>query len=268
MIDIEIGILQPDLRLELPASEECLPVVRQALRSLGETVAAEREALEDAELAVTEACANAVEHAYDGDPGSVRVTLRPRDDQLLISVRDFGRGMPPDGGARSAGRGYGLAMIEGIAHDVEISRDEGTDVQMAFELGAPELDTVDGAAPGIDPAERILRRLVAVVAAQADLPVDRMMEALLVVELVARNGLRHLVGDRARIRISPEDDGAFELRVGPLEERGADAIVADSEVPVVGPVVQRLADGLRVEHEQVEDADCEYLILRFEPRSA
>ncbi len=64
MIVIRIGIVRPDLHLTVPAEDDSLPVVRQVLRSLGETVDAEEAALEDAELAVTEAMANAVEHAY------------------------------------------------------------------------------------------------------------------------------------------------------------------------------------------------------------
>ena len=65
------------MRLRVPASQDSLPLVRQALRSLGETVDADLDALEDAELAVTEAMANAVEHAYEGKAGEVRVTLDP-----------------------------------------------------------------------------------------------------------------------------------------------------------------------------------------------
>ncbi|MDQ3435643.1 MAG: ATP-binding protein, partial [Actinomycetota bacterium] len=57
VIDIEIGIFRSDVRLELTASEDSLPVVRQTLRSIGETIEADEEALEDAELAVTEALA-------------------------------------------------------------------------------------------------------------------------------------------------------------------------------------------------------------------
>ena len=59
-------------------------------------------------------------------------------------------------------------------------------------------ETVDGGAPGVDPTERLLRRLVAVAAAQLDMPSDRVVEALLVAELVARNALRYLTGDRRR----------------------------------------------------------------------
>nr|MBA3509158.1 hypothetical protein [Thermoleophilaceae bacterium] len=119
---------------------------------------------------------------------------------------------------------------------------------------------VDGA-PGIEPAERILRRLVAVVAAQLDMSTERVMEGLLLAELVARNALRHLVGDRVHVRIEGVDAG-FELRVGPLEAGGAGAVIADSEVPVVGSVVEKLADEFRTDYED----GLEHLALRIDPR--
>ena len=267
VIDIEIGILRPEVRLQLPAAEDSLPLARQALRSLGETVEADMEALEDAELAVTEALANAVEHAYDGD-GSVQVTFFPRDDEMLVSVRDFGRGISESQQSSDGDPGYGLAMIRGIAERVEIRHEGGTEIEMALTLGVADPTTaVDGAAPGIQPAERILRRVVAVVAAQVDMSVERVMESLLVVELVARHGLRYLVGDHADVRLV-RTDGAFELRVGPLEENGALAVVRDTAVPVVGSVVERLADDIRVEHGRAENIDCEYLVLRMATRGA
>lgn len=260
MIEIQIGILRPELRLAVPASESSLPVVRQALRSLGETVAADLEALEDAELAVTEAMANAVEHAYERHDGRVNVTLDPGESTLTVVVSDDGQGMPEDP-ARREGRGYGLSMIEAIAERMEVRGTDGTDVEMTFAIGRGELETVDGAAPGVEPAERLLRRLVAVVAAQADLASDRVVEALLVAELVARNTLRYLTGDTASVSILPSE-GGFELRVGPLEDGGAQAAVNDSDVPVVGRVIERLADGTSTER----DGDgAELLMLRFQP---
>ena len=81
---------------------------------------------------------------------------------------------------------------------MEIADGDGTDVRMTFPMGRPVAETVDGAVPGVDPAERLIRRLVAVVAAQRDMPSDRVVEALLVAELVARNALRYLIGDRAQ----------------------------------------------------------------------
>jgi serine/threonine-protein kinase RsbW len=265
VIDIEIGVVAPELRLWVPASGDSVPVVRQALRSLGDAVAARREPLEDAELAVSEACANAVEHAYPQGHGTVIVTLRPGEEDLHVSVRDYGVGMPADARGHREGRGFGLPLIEGMAREVHISNSEGTVVAMAFGMGPPEVETVDGGAPGTTPAERILRRLVAVVGAQADMPTDRLMEALLVSEIVARHALAYLVGDRVHVRFTRAGE-AFELRVGPLEANCAEAVVADSEVPVIGPLVSRLADEVRVERGQVEGVECEYLALRLGPR--
>jgi serine/threonine-protein kinase RsbW len=241
MIEIEIGLLSSDLDLTVPATEDSLPIVRQALRSVGETVQADLDALEDAELAVSEALANAVEHAYEGGDGAVRVKVGAQESELLVTVSDDGVGMPEAIRRHSDGRGYGLSMIEGIASKLEIEARDGTDVHMTFPIGRPMAETVDGGVPGVEPTERVLRRVVAVVAAQRDMPSDRLVEALLVAELVARNALRFLSGDQARVSVRGVDTG-FELRVGPLEKGGAEAAVAASDVPVVGPVIARLAD--------------------------
>ncbi len=261
MIDIEIGILRPELTLHMPADQDMLPLVRQALRSLGETVEADVEALEDAELAVTEACANAVEHAYGEEGGDVAVTFLPDDTMLRVSVADHGVGISHEVQTTANGRGFGLPLIESIATDVAFEPGEGTDIRMSLPLGHSERTAVDGLAPGIEPAERILRRLVAVVAAQRDMSSERVMEGLLLAELVARNALRYLVGDRVHVHIQEANEG-FELRVGPLEAGGASAVIGDSEVPVVGSVVEKLADECRTEYED----GVEHLVLRIEPR--
>ena len=114
-IDVEISIFEPGVVARMPAVEDSLPAARQVLRALGDTIAAEREAIEDAELALTEACANVVEHAYPDSAGTVEVTLSPRDEEMVISVRDFGRGMPAPTDAPREDPGHGLVMIEGIA---------------------------------------------------------------------------------------------------------------------------------------------------------
>ena len=259
MIEMQLVLEQPELKLSLPAEEDSLPVVRQALRSLGETVGAEPESLEDAELAVTEACANVVEHAYPGACGAVEVRLCPSAAGIEVSVRDFGRGMPDASELADGDRGYGLALIEGIASRLDVRHDGGTELAMHFGLESDRSAPVAAAVAAGDPSERIMRRLVAVIAAQADLPTDRMVEALLVAELVARHGLEHLVQACLCIGIE-RTDGGFTLRVGPLEPGGARAVVAASGVPVVGLVIERLAD--MVSTETMPDGT-EHLVLGF-----
>jgi len=262
VIDIEIGIVRPELTLHMPADQDTLPLVRQALRSLGETVDADIEALEDAELAVTEACANAIEHAYADGVGDIQVSFSPGEFDLKVSVADQGVGIPVDIRSKGAGDGFGLPMIGSIATSMNFADVAGTQIDMAFPLGRPEQSPpVDGAAPGVEPAERILRRLVAVVAAQRDMSSERVMEGLLLAELVARNALRYLIGDRVSVHIDLVDKG-FELRVGPLEPGGAQAVIDDSEVPVVGSVLERLADDVRVD----SNGNNESLTLRMNQR--
>jgi len=264
--EVEIDVYQPNLRLRVPAIEDSLPVARQVLRALGDTVAAEADALEDAELALTEACANAVEHAYPDRDGMMEITLSPQGDSMLVSVRDFGKGMPPAGADPPGGRGHGLMMIEGIARAVEIRGDDGgTEVAMTLGMGEPVHQSVDGAVPGVQPAERVVRRLVAVVAAQSDMPMDRTLEALLVSEMAARNSLRRLVGDHAKLRVTRSASNV-ELRFGPLEEHGGEAAVRESDVAAIGPVVERLSDGVRTERERAQGVEVEYLVLSIGPR--
>ncbi|MDQ4048510.1 MAG: ATP-binding protein [Actinomycetota bacterium] len=250
MIDIDIDIRRPDVKLRLPAERDSLPVVRQALRSLGEAVDADRELLEDTELAVTEACANAIEHAYGGDSGTVEVTLAPQPkSSLLVTVRDSGRGMPSPLAPRTGG--FGLSLIEGIATEltIEPGPDGGTDVAMTFEMGPQPLSLNGHKRPDAAPAERITRRVVAVIAAQTDMPSDRLVESLLVVELATRHSREYLLGEHIQLSLERLEHG-FDMRLGPLVADGALALVQQSKLPVVGAVIERLSDRIAVEPER------------------
>ena len=260
VIDIYIAIECFDLMLRLPADRDSLPVVRQALRSLGEAVEADVQSLEDTELAVTEACANAIEHAYGDDPGTVEVSLAPQATSMRVTVRDRGRGMPGPLVRPPPSGGFGLSMIEGIATELEVrpGRERGTDVAMTFDMGRVPLSLNGHKRPDAAPAERIARRVVAVIAAQTDMPSDRLVESLLVVELAARHSRRYLVGEHIQMSLDRLERG-FDVRIGPLVPEGALALVRESELPVVGAVIERLSDGVTVE----QTPDGERLSLRI-----
>jgi two-component sensor histidine kinase len=93
----------------------------------------------DLALAVTEAVANAVAHAYRSSPrGSIEVmaeVLVP--DVLRITVTDDGDGMALDPG--SGGLGLGLSLIGSLSSGLEIKprRPHGTSVRMHFPLAQP-----------------------------------------------------------------------------------------------------------------------------------
>jgi serine/threonine-protein kinase RsbW len=123
--------------LELAAEADNVPLVRHALRGLLEASGISDERTSDIALAVTEACANAVLHAYADLPGLFEVTAALSAGELVVTVRDHGTGMAPR--VDSPGLGVGLPVMAAIADALEIDTpdDAGTLVRMTFDLGVP-----------------------------------------------------------------------------------------------------------------------------------
>ena len=93
------------------------------------------EAREGIRLAVMEACATAVRHAYaPGHPGELELTVTLSDGELRVGVRDFGRGMR--GGSAQPGLGLGLVIMNAASDSLELRApdDGGTEVRMRFRL--------------------------------------------------------------------------------------------------------------------------------------
>jgi anti-sigma regulatory factor (Ser/Thr protein kinase) len=92
------------------------------------------EVLDDIRLAVSEACANVVVHAYPDGEGLLVVQVFTSDDAVAVSVRDHGTGMAPR--TDSPGLGVGLPLIASLARTLELSASSGggTEVRMAFDL--------------------------------------------------------------------------------------------------------------------------------------
>ena len=128
----------PVVRLELPARPEGVGVVRQALAGLADGLALEASVLADAKMAVTEACTNAVVHAYPPDGASearLGVEMFADEVQLTVVVRDHGIGIPEDEDDRSEGAlGLGLPLIAALSDEFELraGTGDGTEVRMGF----------------------------------------------------------------------------------------------------------------------------------------
>ena len=139
--------LAPDLELSLPARAENVAVVRHVLGGIGDALDLDHEVLADIKLAVSEACANVVVHAYAGTgPGFMDLEVSTQDHHLAVVVRDHGRGMTPR--ADSPGLGVGLPLIASLAETLELTNgaDGGTEVRMTFATSEAERATAD--APG------------------------------------------------------------------------------------------------------------------------
>jgi anti-sigma regulatory factor (Ser/Thr protein kinase) len=122
--------------LELAAETDNVPLVRHALRGLLEASGVAEDRISDITLAVTEACANAVLHAYPGTSGQFEATADLSAGELVVTVRDHGSGMAPR--VDSPGLGVGLPVMAAIADALEIDTPEGsgTVVRMTFDVAA------------------------------------------------------------------------------------------------------------------------------------
>jgi serine/threonine-protein kinase RsbW len=107
----------------------------------------------------------------------------------------------------------------------------------------------------------VLGRVVGMLAARADCPIDRLDDALLVADAVAAKAGSFSADGRVKVRVFAEI-GSVELVVGPLRPNGAGDLVESAALPGVGNVLERVADEL--ESDELDGAgDGEYLRIRL-----
>jgi anti-anti-sigma factor len=137
------------LRMRLRAEGAQLRSLRAAVQAWAGAAGLGDDATYDLQLAVGEAAANAVEHAYRDRPvGSMDVELVDGPGSVRVRVRDHGSWRPvPD--ARGF-RGRGLDLIREVGDDVVVAADEdgpGTEVRFVFPTQPAVPPTSTGAPP-------------------------------------------------------------------------------------------------------------------------
>jgi len=171
---------EPHVRLKLSSRPENVALVRAVLAGVAEAIDLDAEQLDGIRTAVTEACNNAVLHAYEGGEGPLEVDVRlPDEGRVAVVVRDAGIGIgtrdevqtagaPVVGaapgrealdGSVQAGSGIavisadeespklGFPVIQALAAEVELRRPHGggTEMRMAFSTpGSRPPDRGDG----------------------------------------------------------------------------------------------------------------------------
>jgi serine/threonine-protein kinase RsbW len=121
------------VRLSFPAKPDYLLLSRLALAGVARSLPIGPELLADLKLAVTEACGNAVRHAYDSDEGTVDLEFVLTEDRLDLIVEDRGSGIHVPAEAliaESAGAveperqlrdsGMGMAIIRAIVDELDV----------------------------------------------------------------------------------------------------------------------------------------------------
>jgi len=119
------------MQLRLAADPDELADIRRLLGRWLHIFQAEPDEAYEITVACTEACANAIEHAYSPGEASFELEALLRDGEVAITVRDAGRWRPP----RGHHRGRGLQIMESFMDAVDVTRDDaGTTVQLRRRL--------------------------------------------------------------------------------------------------------------------------------------
>ena len=120
----------------VPAEPSEIPALRRRIVAFARAAGMAAGRVTDVGLAVTEAMANVVMHAYRAHavPGLLHLRAERRDGHVEVTVSDDGLGLQPR--HDSPGLGQGLPLIAELADDFALpQRESGTTVIMRFRLG-------------------------------------------------------------------------------------------------------------------------------------
>jgi serine/threonine-protein kinase RsbW len=110
-----------------------------------------------------------------------------------------------------------------------------------------------------DLATGVLPAVVAMIAARAEFPLDRLDEALLLTDAVAAHAPARSRDGVVSVQLSVDEAG-LRIAVAGLAEGGAAGLLTDATLPDVGGVLERLADEVQTSE---NDGEGEQLVLRI-----
>jgi anti-sigma regulatory factor (Ser/Thr protein kinase) len=263
---------EDSVQLTLVAKAENVAVVRHALAGLAAALEMEAGSIADLKTVVTEACMNVVVHAYEpGVPGPLQVRAWRDEPWLVVAVRDYGTGIRPLAEPERDSLRLGLPLIAALSTRFEITGEpgHGTEVTMRLALStngaapavAEEAKPPEGAQlrlPAGDLVAPVLSRVIGMYAARADFSVDRLSDAILLSDAISASEPATFRDRLAEIEIG-EEEGAFTVRLGPLEPGAGERMMGAMRIPELGVSLDRLADEMSV---QADDRG-EYLVMRL-----
>lgn len=260
----------PNVCLTLSNQPENVLLVRETLSGLAETVGVDGVELNDIRTAVTEACNNVVLHAYEGGEGPLQVELYLAPSAVEVVVRDRGTGIRPHIRSEEENAlGIGLSIIQALAPRVEFKDVEGGGTEVRMEFSTPGTESLAPLSEGdFEPpavaeaalatttglalapselAERVLPRVMCVLAARARFTTDRISDAELLADALVSRGFQSSAQQHMTLSVQV---GAreVELRLGPLGGGGAGKLIANNDAGI-GPVVEKLTDERRIASE-------------------
>ena len=132
------------IEMKIPAKPEFVGVIRLTLSGIASRMGFSYDEIEDLKIATSEACTNAVQHAYNNhENGEVVVGFGLYEDRLEVMVADSGQSFDFHTARQGLGPyeqnasveflregGLGLYLIETLMDEVRIHHQEGVTVFM------------------------------------------------------------------------------------------------------------------------------------------
>lgn len=231
----------PVLNLRLNSHPDSAGLVRAALGGLAEPFRLRAELVNDLKTAISEACNNAVEHAYRGQSGAIAVHVDIGLDSVDASIRDWGGGFQHVGPAGDRLR-VGLPVINALADRAEFltAPGSGTEVRMGFDIRhdprrdgllarVEDSEDLEAWAPWrhgmagdvvmtLLPCELlrgVLEPLTSALAARSRFSLERFSDVYLVTRAIAAHVESVAASGRISFALSARED-QFDLTIGPL----------------------------------------------------
>ena len=139
------------MTMRIPCSAEFVGVVRLAISGAASRMNYSIEEIEDIKISISEACTNAIQHAYGDPPNSatdiIDITVNMYDTKLEIIIQDYGKGFDTsilgteDQKRKShekMGLGLGLTFIKSLMDETTLSSEIGKGTTLKISKTAPQ----------------------------------------------------------------------------------------------------------------------------------
>jgi anti-sigma regulatory factor (Ser/Thr protein kinase) len=280
----------PILNLRLHSRPESAGLVRAALGGLVAPFRLREELVNDLKTTISEACNNAVEHAYRGQSGAIAVHLDIGFESVDVSVRDWGGGfqhLTPAGDRLRVG----LPLINALADRAEFltAPGSGTEVRMSFDIRhdprrdgllarVEESEDLEAWAPwrrGMSgdvvvtllPSELVagvLEPLTSALAARSRFSLERFSDMYLLTQAIGAHVRSSASSGRVSFALGA-DEQQLHLTVGPLQPGSGQALQRMGSSDRLEASAARLADELACE--PVENSELLRVVVRNRDRA-
>lgn len=281
----------PILNLRLNSRRDSAGLVRAALGGLVSPLRLREELVNDLKTTISEACNNAVEHAYRGQRGAIAVHLDVGFESVDVSVRDWGGGFQHLAPAGDRLR-VGLPLINALADRAEFltAPGSGTEVRMSFDIRhdprrdgllarVEESEDLEAWAPWrrgmagdvvvtLLPRELlagVLEPLTSALAARSRFSLERFSDMYLLTRAIAA----HVQSAASSARISfalGADEQQLDLTIGPLRAGAGEELQRMASSGRLEASAARLAD--EVVYEPIENSELLRVVVSDRERAA